>query len=192
MDQELSDFRAINRAPPRKIEPMTFAPPDGIAPEAAKPKNHRASPVPLILLASLMAIGLGGALGGHPSAQHLVETDDVKFRVSSPDRLRNGMVFETLVEVEAKRPIRQLAVSISDGLWRDMTINTMIPAAETEEYRGGAHRFVFSALQPGERFHFKIDGQINPPLLGQVRGSIDAWDGDRRLAAINLHTKVLP
>ena len=171
---------------------MVLAPPDGIPPDAARPHERRANPAPLILLAVLMILGLAGALGGHPPSRHQVETADVVFHVLSPDRLRNGMVFETLVEIEAKKPVRQLVVSISDGLWQDMTINTMIPAAETEEYRGGFHRFSFSGLQSGEVFRFKVDGQINPPLLGQVRGTVAAWDGSRKLAAINLRTKVLP
>lgn len=171
---------------------MAAEPPDGISPDATRPQERRANPAPLIALAALMIAGLAGLLGGHPSARHQIETEDVIFRVTSPERLRNGMVFETLVEVEAKRPVQQLAVGISDGLWRDMTINTMIPAAETEDYRSGSHRFVFSELRPGDLFRFKVDGQINPPLLGQAKGDIAAWDGDRKLATINLQTKVLP
>lgn len=171
---------------------MVSAPPDGIHPEATSPPARRANPAPLLLLALLMVVGLAGPLGGHPSARQKIETDDVILRVMSPDRLRNGMVFETLVEVEAKRPIQQLAVGISDGFWRDMTINTMIPAAETEEYRNGSHRFAFSRLQSGDIFRFKVDGQVNPPLLGQVRGAITAWDGNRKLAAVTLRTTVLP
>jgi len=112
--------------------------------------------------------------------------------VRTPETLRNGMAFETIVEVTPQRPIGDLVIAVSDGLWREMTINTMIPAAGDESHRSGFHRFSFGETKPGETLRFKIDGQINPPLFAGTSGEVVALDGERRLASVPVMIKVLP
>ncbi|CCW19281.1 hypothetical protein EBBID32_36470 [Sphingobium indicum BiD32] len=62
-----------------------------------------------------------------------------------PDTLRNGMAFETIVEVTPRRPVGDLVIAMSDGLWREMTINTMMPAAGEESHKDASHRFPSAA-----------------------------------------------
>ena len=73
-----------------------------------------------------------------------------------------------------------------------MTINTMIPAASEESFKGGAYRFSYGALRAGETLVVKIDGQINPPLFAGTEGEIALFDGERRLGGMPLKIKVLP
>ncbi len=171
---------------------MVTPTPDGIDPQPPSPSARHANPLPLIILVAILVVAALGLLGGYPARSRTIDTDKVELSVTTPETLRNGMVFETIVEVSAKRPLRQLAIGISDSLWREMTINTMVPAAESEEYGGGFHRFVFTGLKAGETFRFKIDGQINPPLLGGAHGEVVAFDGDQRLAGVPIRVRVLP
>ena len=85
-----------------------------------------------------------------------------------------------------------LVIAISAPLWRQMTINTMIPAASEESYSQGAQRFSFGKLEAGDSFRFKIDGQINPSLFAGTRGEIAVLDGDRRIVGTPVTMKVLP
>lgn len=171
---------------------MIPEPLDNSVPDAKQSGHGRANPTPLIILAILMIVGLSGLLGGARSSRQQVENENVILTVNTPETLRNGMIFETLVEVQAKRPVKQLTVGVSNALWRDMTINTMIPAASEEEYRDGSHHFVFSDLQPGDVFRFKVDGQINPPLFGEIKGTITVGNSNTKLATVDLRTRVLP
>lgn len=171
---------------------MSSKRPDGISYEATKVRLGYANPLPLILLTIFMIAGLTGFMGGNKSPELKVENSNVVFALHGPTIIRNGMAFETRFTVQAKRPIRQLAISVPNALWRDMTINSMIPAASDENANDGSYHFIFSELPAGQMFQLKVDGQINPPLIGHVQGPITLWDGPTKLAVINYRTKVLP
>ena len=158
--------------------------PDGLS-ERNINGHSRASFLTLFILTALMIAGLIGLLGGH-SAQTERAEGEVLLKVTAPPVLRNGMFFETIVEVQAKQPLGNLVIGVSAPLWREMTINTMIPAAAEEGYMNGFHR--------GDVFRFKIDGQINPTptLLGGTSGMIAAFDDEKKLTAIPIEMKVLP
>lgn len=170
---------------------MAVQAPDGITQEHES-NSRRANPWPLILLALLLGAGLTGLFGGQPAVVRQSSNDMVALNVRTPETLRNGMAFETVVEVTPRRAIDDLVIAVSDGLWREMTINTMIPAAGEESHKSGFHRFSFGRAEPGETFRFKIDGQINPPLFAGTSGEVVALDGERRLAAVPVTIKVLP
>jgi hypothetical protein len=170
---------------------MAVQAPDGITQEHES-NSRRANPWPLILLAMLLAAGLIGLFGGQPAIVRHASNDRVAMSVRTPEMLRNGMAFETIVEVTPHQPIDDLVIAVSDGLWREMTINTMIPAAGEESHKSGFLRFSFGETGPGETFRFKIDGQINPPLFAGTTGEVVALDGERRLAAVPVRIKVLP
>lgn len=165
--------------------------PDGISEEHVR-DHGRASPVPVLCLAALLGLGLTGFLGGQSHEVRLTQSDAASLSVRTPRVLRNGMVFETIVEVVPKRPVADLVIGVSAPLWREMTINTLIPAAEEESHKDGHHRFSFGSAEPGETFRFKIDGQINPPLFAGTSGEIAAYDGDHKLAGVPVSIRVLP
>jgi len=165
--------------------------PDGIT-EDHERNSRRANPWPLFLLAALLGAGLTGLLGGQAPSIRQASTPVVNLRVQTAERLRSGMVFETIIEVTPVRPVTDLVVAISDGLWREMTINTMIPAAGKESHKEGYHRFSFGPARPGETLRFKIDGQINPPLFAGTSGEIAAYDGEHRLTGVPVNVRVLP
>lgn len=170
---------------------MAAQAPDGITQEHES-NSRRANPWPLLLLIVLLGPGLAGLFGGQPAIVRHSSNDMVAMSVRTPETLRNGMAFETIVEVTPQRSIGDLVIAVSDVLWREMTINTMIPAAGDESHRSGFHRFSFGDAKPGETFRFKIDGQINPPLFAGTSGEVVALDGERRLAAVPVTITVLP
>jgi len=166
--------------------------PNGISQRNIAGSRRGPRAVPLLLLCALMAAGLAGALGGQPSPVVRSSHDGTTLSVKAPHILRNGLFFETVIEVRSRQPVDDLVIAVSDQLWRDMTINTMIPAASEESYKQGFHRFSFGKLDAGEALRFKIDGQVNPPLFAGTRGEIAAYDGDRKLVGTQVSMRVLP
>lgn len=165
--------------------------PDGIVPRPAA-GNGRANPLPVMVLAAVMIAGLSGLLGGQPGVIQQVASDAAVLRVQTPETLRNGMAFETIVEVDPVTAIDDLVIGVSDGLWREMTINTMIPAPAEETFKDGYQRFSFGPFAAGEALRFKIDGQINPPLFAGRSGEIAVMDGERMLTGVPIRVRVLP
>ena len=166
--------------------------PNGISQRNIVGSRRGPRTAPLLLLCALMGAGLAGALGGQPSPVVQSKHDGTTLSVKAPHILRNGLFFETVIEVKSHQPVDDLVIAVSDQLWRDMTINTMIPAASEESFKQGFHRFSFGRLDAGEALRFKIDGQVNPPLFAGTQGEIAAYDGDRKLVGTPVTMRVLP
>ncbi|SOB78972.1 hypothetical protein SAMN06297144_0310 [Sphingomonas guangdongensis] len=173
----------------------TFDYPDGIAPGHAEPRGglHRhASLVSTVVLLAVMLLGLSGLLGGARTDPRRAEFAKATLTVTTPTTLRSGLFFEMHVAVTARRPIGKLVVALSPRLWRDMTINTVVPAAAEEQFNDGAFRFDYGPLAAGKSLIVKVDGQINPPLTLGNAGEIALYDGDRRLGGMPVRVTVLP
>ena len=141
----------------------------------------------LVLLAALL-----GFLGGAPAPTLRAANEAASLAVTTPDRLRNGMFFETRISAVAKRPIGDAVIAVPVAMWRDVTINAMVPAPAEEEFVDGEFRFHFGPLKASEQFGLKIDGQMNPPQYGKSSGRIRLLDGEREVVALPVTLKVIP
>jgi hypothetical protein len=139
-----------------------------------------------------MAAAALGLFGGQPSPRIDADFGPVALSVKTPLTIRNGEFFETGINIRADAPIADATLAVETGLWRDMTINTMIPAPTEEEFKDGEYRFSYGPLAAGETLTIKIDGQINPPLFAGNEGAIAIYDGDRLLGRRQFRIKVLP
>lgn len=169
--------------------------PDGIVADHADRRGrlHRhANLVSLAVLFGVMLLGFSGLLGGARTDPRQAEFADATLRVTTPRTLRNGVFFEMRVEVTAKRSIGKLVVALPPRLWRDMTINTMVPAPTEEAFEDGAFRFDYGALEAGKTLVMKVDGQINPPLTLGNSGEVALYDDKRRIGAVPVRIAVLP
>ena len=166
--------------------------PDGIAQADADGRGARLNWISLAVLGAVMLAALLGALGGGKARSIAADAPAARLEVHTPRVLRNGMFFETRIHVAAKAPIADAVIVIPASLWRDMTVNTMIPAPSEEKAEKGNFRFSYRAMKPGDTLDIKIDGQINPPLFAGNSGSIALHDGERTIAAIPVEITVLP
>ena len=167
--------------------------PSGIRPEHLDRKHGaKISWARLAAIGALPILALMGLLGGTPARTSTAQNEAATITLRSPQTLRNGLLFETRIEVVARRPIADAVIAIPVRHWRDFTINTMIPAAAEEEYKDGEFRFHFDRLEAGERLLFKVDGQVNPPHIGRDLGEIRLLDGEEEVAVLPLSQMVLP
>lgn len=169
--------------------------PDGLGETHAAKRGgfHRhASLLSLLVLGALMTLALSGLLAGGKSHTALAAAPAATLGVTAPRILRNGEFFEIRVAVEANAPIADATIAVPPELWRDMTINSQIPAASEEEFKDGAFAFHYGPLKAGDRLEVKIDGQINPPLTLGTRGFVRLQDGDRPIVTAPVSIGVLP
>lgn len=169
-----------------------FVTPDGISPEPGEAGYRGFTPLAFAVLAILLGTGLTGMLGGGPPEQHTRDFQRADLSVQAPATLRNGEFFEMRLEVKADDRIADLVVAIEPALWRNITINSHVPAPTEETFAGGSFRFHHGQLAPGERFAIKFDGQVNPPMFAGTVGDIALFDGDEPIGAMPLRIRVLP
>jgi hypothetical protein len=167
--------------------------PEGIGDEHSRPVagwRVHASPLSLVVFGVVIVLALTGLLGRESDRR--AEGSGVRLAVHSSEIIRNGEFFEMRISVEADAPIGELVIGIGDGLWEDMTVNTLIPAATEEESADGEFRFTFASLEAGTPFLLKIDLQVNPDIVGGNDGSVTVYDGEDELATTDVSITVLP
>ncbi len=169
--------------------------PDGLDASHAKAVGGlraHASLLAFVVLGGLVATAMTGVLGGRPSPVYVVSTPIAALEVKLARPLRSGVFFETRIRIDARRDIAKPVIGIDSTLWRDLTINSHIPAAADESFKEGQYRFEYAPLKAGDTLEIKIDGQTNPPLVGKLAGNITLLDGDHRLAQMSVSIPVLP
>jgi hypothetical protein len=167
--------------------------PDGIGEEHTRPSGgwrHHASPLALAVFGLVIVLGLTGLLGRE--AEWRAEAHGVRLAVHSSEIIRNGEFFEMRIRVEADEPIGELVVGVDEELWKDMTVNTMIPGAADETSADGEFQFTFAELEAATPFILKVDLQVNPDIVAGNRGAVTVYDGETPLARADIGITVLP
>ena len=154
--------------------------------------QRHASPLSILILGGLLALALAGVFGGGRSPIHRVTAPGADLSVATPTTLRNGIFFETRIVAVARRDLKDATIVLPPSLWRDLTINSMIPAAGKESFEDGAFRFGYGPLKAGETLTVKVDGQVNPPLTVGLKGDVGLYDGKTPVASVPMSLRVLP
>jgi hypothetical protein len=169
--------------------------PDGIGEDHVRPPGWQSvlvSWAPLGVLGVLILVALSGILGGgrNPTMQAVGSQASLFF--NAPVVLRSGQFFEMRLRVVAHRRIDKPVIAVPVGYWRDLTINSFYPAPIGEQARDGHFEFEFDPLEAGEAMNLKIDGQVNPPLVGRLAGRLELRDAERTIVAMPVSLRVLP
>lgn len=167
--------------------------PDGIRAEHVRARSgwrRHASPISLLVFGAVIVLGLTGVLGHERDWRS--EAEGVSLKVHAPETTRNGEFFEMRIAVETTTAVENLGIGVAHGLWEDMTVNTMIPAATEETGDQGEFRFSFGPMEAGTTFLLKIDLQVNPDIVGGNQGSLTVYDGERPITAVDIGILVLP
>jgi hypothetical protein len=166
--------------------------PDGIEPAHIDPAStrsiiwYRVGAIGIVVLAAIW-----GLVGGGPTPRIARHSPSLSLDLHFPNPIRNGMFVEWRIDVFAREPVEDLVISIPANLWRDMTINTLVPAAEKERSQNGEFLFHFGTLKAGEKFSLKMDGQLNPARTNGQKGTIKVLDGSRLLIAEHVTMDVI-
>lgn len=138
----------------------------------------------------MIVLGLTGLLGRE--AAWRAEANGVRLVVHSSEIIRNGEFFEMRVTVESEDALGELVIGIEDGLWEDMTVNTLIPGPVDEASNDGEFRLTFAELDANTPFLLKVDLQVNPDIVAGNDGAVTVYDGEEPMVTTDLSITVLP
>jgi hypothetical protein len=139
-----------------------------------------------------IAAALAGVLGGGAPQVSRGSSSAAHMTVTAPAVLRSGNWFETELDITPSAAVEDLTIRIDQGLWHRLSIDTMVPDAESAEALDGRYSYHFGKVEAGERFTLKLDGQIQPAGLRRLEGAFEAADGDRPLVRVPVSITVLP
>jgi hypothetical protein len=174
------------------VPPQPVAHPDGIPQDLQETASRGFTPLAFAVLGGVIAAGLSGMLGGDGATIRSQDFGQASLTVRAPDVLRNGEFFEMHLLVKAQEDIADLVIAVEPALWRDITINSHIPAPAEESFEDGAYSFHHGPLAAGDQFEVKFDGQVNPTLLGGTAGVISLREGEVPIGDMPMRIRVLP
>ena len=165
--------------------------PDGVEQRHAGPPGRlHALPIGIVLLSLVMATALLGFAGREETLS--ASGGGVRLEWHAPTLIRNGEFLEMRIRLDADERVSRPVLGVGASLWEDITINTFIPAATDESSVDGEFRFEFAPVEAGSSLLIKIDGQINPDILGGNAGTVTVYDGQEPLVSLPIRMEVLP
>ncbi|HVY97561.1 MAG TPA: hypothetical protein VHA54_11435 [Solirubrobacterales bacterium] len=140
----------------------------------------------LIALAALLNVF------GQESTTTVASGPAAVLSVESPPRLRGGLLFQTRIEVRARRAIAHPKLVLSPGWLEGMTQNTVVPTPESESSSADGLAMNFSPLPAGETLVVWIAWQVNPTTVGSHDEDVELRDGSTPVATVNRTVTVFP
>ena len=103
--------------------------------------------------------------------------------VSTPSRVRGGLIFQTRVDITARRTIRQPTLILSGSWFDGMTLNSVQPGPTSQASVGSALTLAYPRLPAGRSMTIWLEWSVNPTNL--------AWDRSEQLALADQATTLL-
>lgn len=139
-----------------------------------------------------VALAAGNQLGQQPSHFGAADTA-AAMAVTTPERLRGGLIFQTRVDVTARATIRKPTLVLAGGWFDGMTLNSVQPGPSTQAARGSAVTFAYPKLDAGRRMTVWFEWSVNPTNLAWSRPELMRLDdGVRPIVSVSPSVTVLP
>jgi len=148
--------------------------------------------VAMCLLAVVVALALLNVFGQEPSVTGATSAP-ATLRVSAPDDVRGGLLFQGRIEIVAHRTITDPQLVLAHGWFEGMQVNTIEPAATDEAPAQGSRvALTYGRLEPGDAMTVWVQTQVDPNDPGKRPLDVELRDGGRPIAAIHRDITVLP
>ena len=113
--------------------------------------------------------------------------------VSTPSAVRGGLIFQTRVDVAARRRIEHPTLVLGGGWLDGMTLNSVQPGPESQASRGEGVTLAYPALGAGDRMTVWLEWSANPTNVAWNRPEqISLDNGGSPLVALTRHVTVFP
>jgi hypothetical protein len=158
-------------------------------------ERRRHSPWPrraaVVLMAAFCALGLANVFGQVASVSR-AGAPAATLTVDSPLRLRGGLIFTSVVTVEAHRPINDARLVFSPGWFSGMTLNALAPQSSQDFSTAQGTVFDYGQLDAGATMPLWISWQTNPTTVGARDQDVALYDGATLITAVHRQVVVFP
>lgn len=113
--------------------------------------------------------------------------------VSTPSTVRGGLIFQTRVDITARREIAHPTLVLGGGWFDSMTLNSVQPGPTDQASRGAGVTLAYPKLGAGGRMTVWLEWSVNPTNLAWRRPEhIQLDDGDSPLVDLTRTVTVFP
>ena len=114
--------------------------------------------------------------------------------VSTPHHLRGGLVFQTRIDVVARRPIAKPTIALAGGWFDGITLNSVQPGPSAQAGTGsGGATFAYPSLPAGRTLTVWLEWSVNPTTIAWRRDEpVVVADGTTALVRGSQTVTVMP
>jgi hypothetical protein len=145
----------------------------------------------LALLAVIPLLALFNVFGQQPTSAK-AEAPAATLKVSSPTRLRGGLIYMARFDVHAKQDLKSATLVLDPGWAENITINTVEPSPVGEASKNGRLSFELGHVPAGQKYTLFMDFQVNPTNVGRQSQDVELDDGEMHILTIDRDVTVFP
>lgn len=145
----------------------------------------------LALLALFAIAALFNAFGQRQAVSR-AQGSAASLTVSSPPRVRGGLLYQARIRVRAHRAIKQPQLVFDQGWFEQTTVNAIEPQPSQEQTDNGRVSLQFDALPAGHELIVWLYFQVNPTNIGRHHTNVVLEDGNTQLADVKRTQLNLP
>jgi hypothetical protein len=147
--------------------------------------------VVLVLLLGVLVAALVGVFGQQPATSS-AGAPTARLRLSSPDAVRGGLIFQAKFEIEARQELKKAALVLDQGWFEGMTLNSVEPEPIGWAQRDGRNVLELGHIPRGGRYVLRLQFQVNPTAVGGRTQNVRLEDGGRSIAFVRHSATVFP
>jgi hypothetical protein len=146
----------------------------------------------LVALVVFVLLALGNRMGQQADTAHFGNAA-VAVTVVTPSTLREGLIFQTHVELTAHTAIRKPTIALDHGWLDGFTLNSVNPAPVDQSPSHGGSTYVYPPLAAGQSMSVWFEWSVNPTVVAWDRPQLlTVDDGTSVLASHPSSITVLP
>jgi predicted metal-binding membrane protein len=154
--------------------------------------EHRGRQIVTGVLVVFVLLAAANVFGQRPSSAE-ASGAAARLVVSTPAAVRGGLIFQTRIDIEARRSIAHPTLVLGGGWFDSMTLNSVQPGPAAQAARGDGVTLSYPALGAGGRMTVWLEWSANPTNLAWGRPETVALaDGDSPLVSLTRHMTVFP
>jgi hypothetical protein len=143
------------------------------------------------LLPIIAVLALANTFGQHPIASTKA-TSAATLKVSSPPRLRSGLIYQARFHITAHRDLQKATLVLGPGWLESMSINSIEPSPASETSANGELSLELGHVSAGHSYLLFIYFQTNPTNVGHRETPVRLLDGDEHLLEVDRSVTIFP
>jgi hypothetical protein len=143
------------------------------------------------LFTAIAALALWG-LFGQRASESTAGGPAARMIVSVPNAVRGGLIYQATIDITAVSDIQHPRLVLAEGWLEGMQVNSIEPAADSENSRSGRLELSYGELKPGDRLKIWLQFQVDPTNPGRRSHVLELDDETQPLARVDRNITVLP
>lgn len=138
----------------------------------------------LVLLLAFVVAALLNVFGADTTTSE-ASAPAATLKVTAPERVRGGLLYQARIEIHALRPIGAPTLVFDRGWIEETTLNTLEPEPAETTTDQGHLKVRYPPLQPGRVLSVYLNFQANPNDVGSHNQGVALDDADEEIASVD-------